>query len=233
MIERRLVLSHALLPGAALLVVAVVFGATDLDRTIEWAWAYDKALGTFPARDEWWARDLLHTSGRCLIWTLGLGAFGAWLASYFFEALRDYRRPALFTFVAIGLAVLAIAILKGFTNVDCPWNLIDFGGDRPYVPLFGDRPDVLPRARCFPASHSGSGFALMAFYFALRERYPSTAIAAFAMAIVIGAIFGFGQEASGAHFLSHDLWSAFIVWFVELALYAGAFRGRLWAAAPG
>ena len=54
------------------------------------------------------------------------------------------------------------------------------------------------------------------------------AVAILSLAVGIGAVFGFGQEVRGAHFISHDLWSAFIVWFVELALYAGAFHGRLW-----
>jgi membrane-associated PAP2 superfamily phosphatase len=53
---------------------------------------------------------------------------------------------------------------------------------------------------------------------------------ALVFAILVGAVFSFGKEARGAHFLSHDLWSASIVWFVELALYAGVFRARLWQA---
>ena len=39
-------------------------------------------------------------------------------------------------------------------------------------------------------------------------------------AIALGAAFSIGQEARGAHFLSHDLTSAAIVWFVQLGLYA-------------
>ena len=39
-------------------------------------------------------------------------------------------------------------------------------------------------------------------------------------AIAVGIAFSIGQEARGAHFLSHDLTSAAIVWFVQLGLYA-------------
>ena len=47
-----------------------------------------------------------------------------------------------------------------------------------------------------------------------------------AAAIAVGITFSIGQEARGAHFLSHDLTSAAIVWFVQLGLYSvfgGAF----------
>jgi membrane-associated PAP2 superfamily phosphatase len=228
---RRLLLGHALLPGAAFVAMAVPFATTDLDRTIARAWAFDSALRAFPARNAWWASDLLHGGGWYLVLILGLTAVGTWLASFFCAAWREYRRPALFVFVAIGVAILSVDILRELTNVDCPWDLAGFGGTRPYVSLFGNRPDSLPRATCFPGAHSSSGFALMAFYFALRERHGTAAVCALLLAIGIGAVFGIGQEARGAHFISHDLWSAFVVWFVELALYLRVFRGRLWPAA--
>jgi hypothetical protein len=46
-------------------------------------------------------------------------------------------------------------------------------------------------------------------------------------ALALGLTFGFGQWARGAHFVSHDLWSAAICWFVSLGLYLFPFRGRL------
>ena len=48
-----------------------------------------------------------------------------------------------------------------------------------------------------------------------------------AAAIAVGIAFSIGQEARGAHFLSHDLTSAAIVWFVQLGLYAGLFGARV------
>jgi membrane-associated PAP2 superfamily phosphatase len=226
MMERRLI-GHALVPGVAFIVIAALFATTDLDQAIAKAWAYDGALGTFPARNAWWASEFLHTGGKYIVGALALPALCAWLASFFSAAWREYRRPALFTVASIAIAILTVDVLRELTNVDCPWDLAGFGGTRPYVPLFADRPDSLPHAACFPGAHSCSGFALMAFYFALRERYRVAAIAALLLAIGIGAVFSFGQEARGAHFISHDLWSAFVAWFVELALYAGAFHGRL------
>jgi membrane-associated PAP2 superfamily phosphatase len=228
--ERRFGLNHAILPGIAFLVLAALFAFTDLDLMIARAWAYDAASGGFPAREAWWANELIHSWGKYSVWAVGLGSIGLWLASYRSTCWREYRRAALFVFLGIGAGTLCVAILKGLTNVDCPWDLIGFGGTRPYVHLFADRPDNLPHAACFPGAHSSSGFALMALYFAARERHRRAAWCALVLAILVGAVFSFGQEARGAHFLSHDLWSASIVWFVELALYAGVFRARLWQA---
>ena len=146
------------------------------------------------------------------------------MASFVNVDWRAYRRPALFTFVAIALATLAVNVLKALSNVDCPWDLAEFGGALPYVPFFADRPNELPFAACFPGSHSSSGFALVAFYFALRERWPRAARVALLSALAVGAVFAFAQEARGAHFLSHDLWSGFIVWFVELGPLLAEFR---------
>jgi membrane-associated PAP2 superfamily phosphatase len=42
---------------------------------------------------------------------------------------------------------------------------------------------------------------------------------ALAAGLAVGVLFAFGQEARGAHFLSHDLTSAILVWYVQLGLY--------------
>ncbi len=106
-----------------------------------------------------------------------------------------------------------------------PWDLAEFGGDRPYVALFADRPDLLPRAQCFPGAHSSSGFALVCFYFVFRDRSRRAARWALLAAGLVWAVFSLGQQARGAHFLSHDLASLAIVWFVQLLLYARVMRG--------
>ena len=130
------------------------------------------------------------------------------------------------------IATALVGLLKQLTNVDCPWDLARYGGTRPFVHLFADRPDALPHAACFPGAHSSSGFALVAFYFLLRERRPAAARAALAGAVLVWGSLAFAQQARGAHFLSHDLWSAFLVWFICLALYAFAWKGRVLPAGP-
>ena len=187
-------LSHAVLPGLAFVAIAALFAMTDLDRTLAHAWAFDATLGVFPARGAWWSTNLVHDGGRHLVWAIWFATIGTYVASFVIDDWRAYRRPALFTFVAIALATLAVNVLKALSNVDCPWDLIDFGGALPYVPFFADRPNALPSAACFPGSHSSSGFALVAFYFALQERWPRAARVALLSALAVGAVFAFGAR---------------------------------------
>ena len=129
------------------------------------------------------------------------------------------RGTAIYLLATIALAWGIVGLLKHVTNVPCPWSLLGFGGERPHVGLFSPRPAGFGSAACFPGAHSASGFALFAFYFAFRDSRPHRARILLAIATLVGGIFAFGQEARGAHFLSHDVSSAFIAWFVALGTY--------------
>jgi membrane-associated PAP2 superfamily phosphatase len=59
----------------------------------------------------------------------------------------------------------------------------------------------------------------MAGYFLLLGHRPQQARRALLAAILVGVVFSIGQQARGAHFLSHDLTSAAIAWFMLLALW--------------
>ena len=213
---------HAWWPLLAFVIVFGVLEVFSLDRVIARDWYFNaytaQWLGAGAA--EWWARGLLHTGGRWVVRGVAAGALALWLLSFGVERLRKWRRPAGFVLVSMLLATLVVGGLKAVTNVDCPWDLTGFGGHNPYVALFADRSDALPRAQCFPGAHASSGFALFCFYFLFRDRSPRAARWMLAAAIAVGIAFSIGQEARGAHFLSHDLASAAIVWFVQLALYA-------------
>lgn len=220
---------------APLLAFSVVFAVLEiwvLDPVIARAWYFDTSTLQWAGAGSgaWWARDLLHTGGRWLVRCIAAAAMFTWALSFAVAGLKPWRRTAGFIAIAIVISTALVGALKGVTNVDCPWDLNGFGGDNPYVPLFADRPDFLARAKCFPGAHASSGFALMCFYFALRDRHARLARWALGIAIAIGIAFSIGQEARGAHFVSHDLVSAAMVWFIQLALYAWLLRPR--ATAP-
>ena len=221
-----------------LFVFTLVLGALEvfsLDRLVAREWFFDASsaqwLGT--GAGAWWARDLLHSGGRWLVRAIATFALAAWGLSFTMACFRPWRRDAGFVVLAMVSSVLIVGGLKAVTNVDCPWDLAALGGHNPYVALFADRPDVLPRARCFPGAHSSSGFALVCFYFVCFDRSPRSACWALAGAIAVGVAFSIGQEARGAHFLSHDLTSAAIVWFVQLGMYAWLRRDQARAPIPG
>jgi membrane-associated PAP2 superfamily phosphatase len=212
-----------------LLAFSVVFGVLELfslDRVIarEWYFNVHTAQWLGAGSGEWWARGLLHTGGRWLVRGISAAAMVLWALTFTVARLREWRRPAGFVLLAMLLSMLIVGGLKAVTNVDCPWNLAGFGGHNPYVTLFADRPDALKHAQCFPGAHASSGFALFCFYFVFRDRSRRLARWMLAIACAVGMAFSIGQEARGAHFLSHDLASAAIVWFVQLGLYASLLR---------
>jgi len=231
-LDRQFWRRHASWPALLFLPFAALAAGTGLDETLARAWAFDPVTRHFigSGAGEWWARDLVHGAGGLLIRSLGGVLLLAWGLSFAGVALRRWRRPLGFVVLSVALGVGAVGLLKRLTNVDCPWSLAEFGGQLPYVHLFADRPDSLPRAQCFPGGHSSSGFALFALYFLTLGRSRRLARLALGGALLVGGVFALGQEARGAHFLSHDLWSAALLWFTCLAVYALGYRGNVYSA---
>jgi membrane-associated PAP2 superfamily phosphatase len=219
---------HVWWPLLAFVIAFAVLEIFSLDRVLarEWYFNVNTAQWLGSGTGEWWARGVLHTGGRWVVRGVASGALVLWALSFSIASLREWRRTTGFILLAMVLATLLVGGLKSVTNVDCPWDLAGFGGHNPYIALFADRPAALARAQCFPGAHASSGFALMCFYFVLRDRSRRAARWALAGAIAVGVAFSIGQEARGAHFLSHDVTSAAIVWFVQLALYVKMLRPR-------
>ena len=219
--------NHAWWPLAVLIPVFAIIVGLALDRPIANALYYSVAHGWIgKGAGDFLAHRLMHDSGRWVIRAIAAGALVGWIVSYWLASLAPWRREIGFVFVAMALAIGIVGLMKNYTNVDCPWDLVGYGGNRPYVEIFADRPDYLPRAQCFPGAHSSSGFALFAFYFALRDRRPQRARIALFAALGTGLLFSIAQESRGAHFISHDLASAGIVWLIQLGLYALMLKGR-------
>ena len=230
MLDRHFWRRHAAWPGLLFVLFATVAAGTGLDEIVARAWAFDPLARHFigAGAGEWWAKELIHSTGGLMIRILGGLLVLVWALSFRIGALRRWRRPAGFVVLSVVLGAGAVGLLKQLTNVDCPWSLAEFGGRLPYVHLFADRPDSLPRAQCFPGGHSSSGFALFALYFLTLGRSRNLARLALGGALLVGGLFAFGQEARGAHFLSHDVWSAAVVWFTCLGVYGIGYRGNVW-----
>jgi membrane-associated PAP2 superfamily phosphatase len=201
-------------PLIAAALTVCLLESLDLDRALAHALFFRDATGSWvgDGPGAWWARDLIHEGGRMLVRLVAATALAVWGLSFAIPRLSPCRREALFVFLGILLVTGVVGTLKVLTNVDCPWDIAGFGGSRPYIALLGDRPDYLARARCFPGAHSSSGFALLSIHFALGNRGGRLARRTQATAWLVGVVFAFGQEARGAHFLSHDLVSAALAW---------------------
>lgn len=222
----RFYLSHLLIPsiiGGVLLLLVAMFG---IDERLARAFFFDSIAQAWIGRHEFWANEFLHTGGRNLMRLIAVVAIAAWGLSFRHPGLRVHRRPLGYLALCLALVPLIVGALKEVTNVDCPWDLQGFGGDRPHVAWYQDRPDGLPRAACFPGAHSSSGFALFALYFLWLGSNPLRARLALVAVVVIGALFSVAQQSRGAHFISHDLVSALIAWVICLGVYVRMNRLR-------
>ncbi len=229
--DRRFWLTHAIWPLLLFALIAAVAATTRFDESIELAWAFDPATGHFigTGTGTWWAKELIHGAGGKVMRGLGVLLLLVWGCTFGVMALRRWRRPAGYLLLSIAVGTGTVALLKETSNINCPRSLAEFGGQHPYIHLFAERPAGLPRARCFPGGHSSSGFALFGLYFLSLARNRRLAPAALALALTVGSLFAFGQEARGAHFLSHDIWSAAIMWFACLGVFTLGYRGDVWA----
>ncbi|HEY4367743.1 MAG TPA: phosphatase PAP2 family protein [Steroidobacteraceae bacterium] len=216
-------------PLAAFLLLATVFAITPLDTAIARALFFDSVQMRWIGADSWWTNEFIHSGGQWLVRSLAIAALVLWGATFAKPRLIELRRPAAYFIVAVLLAVAIVGSLKLVTNVHCPWALTQFGGTQPYIQLFSHRPASLRVGHCFPAAHAGSGYALIAFYFVFRERSRWLATGGIILTLVMGLVFGIAQQSRGAHFVSHDIWSAFLVWTTSLTVYTLAFKRSLWS----
>ena len=102
-----------------------------------------------------------------------------------------------------------VATLKQLTAVHCPWDLVRYGG----TAMAGDGGGA-----CFPAGHAAAGYAWLALAF-VSGTVPGRRIGLSA-GLAAGLVFGIDQQLRGAHFLSHDLWSAALCWMVAVVVAA-------------
>ncbi len=218
----RFWLFHAVCPLVFFILLAFLFENANLDLFCS-DYFFDFQRQAWKFKDSWWAEGLIHLQGRKLAECLLPAPLAFWILSFVLEKARPLRRPALYLVLTIGLGTGSVALAKEVVNRHCPWDYDRYGGGVPYGRLFDSAPACCPKGRCFPAGHASAGFSLMSGYFIFYRRNQRSALALLALGLIVGSLFGFGQVARGAHFVSHNLWSLAFCWFVGLGLYAGPF----------
>ena len=224
--DKGFILTHAVVPAVFLLAFTLLAQFSLFDLWVGDIF-FDVQSKHWLFAESWWANKFIHTGGRNLIALVFLSAVIVWLLSWTrrWHSIAKYRYSALYIALVILISTSLVGLGKQLTNVDCPWSLERYSGDLPYVHLFSDKPDNLPRGDCFPGGHSSAGFSMFAWYFVLRDRHRRLARLAFFGAALLGSAYALVQWGRGAHFPSHDIWSATIAWYVALAGY-GLLRRR-------
>ena len=212
--HRHLAIALALAP-----LILLVFEATALDRSLI-APYYDAAAHAFPLRDDPFMQNIMHSGTKLVVTGIAVAVFGAFLLTFILPHWTQHRRRLLWLGAGMAGSSLLVALLKQGSALHCPWDLVEYGGYAPFHGLLDRLPAGTAAGRCFPGGHASGGFALMAFYFAWRDTHRRAARMFLAIGLLAGMVMGWAQMMRGAHFLSHNVWSAWVAWTFLSVLYA-------------
>ncbi|KTB82624.1 phosphatase PAP2 family protein [Pseudomonas syringae] len=202
----------------AVAIVLVLLELTSLDMDIAKR-VYDPVSGEFIGRHSHFLEDVLHDRAKQMVMAFGALAIIGFAASFKVERLIPWRRELGCLVLSMALSTAFVTPLKVVTSVQCPWSLKEFGGQETYSELLSPRPDTDKPGRCWPGGHAATGFTLFALFFMLRDRRPRLAKAGLALAFGLGSIFSIGRMLQGAHFFSHNIWTAVFCWLICLGVY--------------
>jgi membrane-associated PAP2 superfamily phosphatase len=200
----------------------IVYPATGLDQLLIAAY-FDVASQHFPLKHEVLLEQFMHTGLKYCVMVVAIASLLAALQANIHEAYRAsffsriqmlFKNPYFYAFIGMVVSTSVVAYLKSTSMHACPSDLTIYGGYLPLYQLFETLPVGMKAGHCSPSGHASGGFALMAFYFAFRQTKPMFAAICLSIALFLGFAMGWGQMLRGEHFLSHNLWSAWLVWAV-------------------
>jgi membrane-associated PAP2 superfamily phosphatase len=206
-------------------VVLVLLELTNVDMDIA-TLAWDPQAGDFIGRHSYFLENILHDRAKQAVIALAVLAAIGFAASFKVQRLQTWSRE-------LGCLVLSMALATGFvtpvkvlTGVQCPWSLTQFGGKETYSELLSPRPATSKPGLCWPGGHATTGFTLFALFFIFRDRKPKLARAGLVLAFTMGTVFSVGRMLQGAHFLSHNVWTAVFCWLICLGCYGALLYRR-------
>ncbi len=142
---------------------------------------------------EWPIRLLCYHIPKCF--------YASLIVFLFFKAIFSKRgTKEIFTAIFLLLSPISVAVIKIFTGVECPKDLLHYGGHQPELALVESM--LKGTGRCFPGGHVSAGFGL---YSALGLLSLAKRGRAFIAITLLGHFMGFYQIARGYHFISHNL----------------------------
>jgi membrane-associated PAP2 superfamily phosphatase len=199
-------------------VILILLELTSLDMDIA-RHLYDPVAGDFIGRHSHFLENVLHNHAKQAVIAFSLISLAAFAGAFFVKRLIPFRRELGCLVLSMALSTSFVTPVKVITSVQCPWSLTEFGGTETYSELLSPRPATEKPGRCWPGGHAATGFTLFALFFILRDRRPRMARAALLFAFSLGTIFSIGRMLQGAHFFSHNVWTAVFCWLISLGSY--------------
>ena len=215
-----------------LVIVAVflifVYPLIGLDK-LSIAPYFNVATQQFPLKHQFFLEQFMHTGlKRCIVIIAMMSLLMAMRANFmlaagttFFSRIKILVKNNYFlAFIGMVASTAVVSILKNTSIHGCPHNLTVYGGNLPLLTLFSQLPAGIKAGHCFPGGHASGGFSLLSFYFVFKQSKPMLAKFGLYGGLTLGFAMGWAQMMRGEHFLSHNLWTAWVVWSVLLGLYA-------------
>jgi len=230
--RRAFLRNHLLWPALLFGLAALLLAWSGLDFRVA-DLLYRLEGGRWALHDHYLTRALLHDGAKEVGRAVVIGLLCVALVSVWHPRLHAWCRPLWYLVVAIPMAVALVGWLKNSGWGLCPWDMARYGGDQPTgLAYFAALPGQTDTGHCFPAGHAAGGYALVALYFFLLQVRPQWALRGLLVGIALGLLLGFDQQLRGAHFLSHDLWTAAVCWFTSLGMYLLFYPGHALAVEP-
>lgn len=172
--------------------------------------------GTFPYRENWWLTTIAHQWVKYFILTVVLVYLIQFVGGFFITSWRAQRWVSGYVVLAMLCSSSLIGILKSMSEHACPWSLAQPSS---YGSMWLSH--TINMGKCFPGGHASAGFGLIALFFAYHLQAPKKAWLYLLAALILGSGMGWTQMMRGAHFLSHNLWTLWFTWLVNILLYFG------------
>ncbi|NSX10849.1 phosphatase PAP2 family protein [Pseudomonas lini] len=201
---------------AAITLLLLELTSLDMDLAKRF---YDPVAGEFIGRHSYFLENILHDRAKQVVIAFSVFAILGFIGSFFMERLKPFKRELGCLVLSLALATSFVTPVKAVTAVQCPWSLEQFGGHETYSELLSPRPHTDKPGRCWPGGHAATGFTLFALFFVLRDRRPRLARKAFVLAFTLGSVFSLSRMMQGAHFFSHNVWTAIFCWLICLGSY--------------
>lgn len=199
-----------LLNALSLLYFFPVAGTQDLKIIQHWM----SSTGEFPLKNHWALSVLGHHYVKYILILSDLAILALWIHSYKKNLAPSIKWQYGYFFIMIILSTSLIGFLKSQSDHACPWDMT-IATTTHFIWNFN-----LSNGHCFPGGHASAGFALMAGYFAFRNDQPKRAYFYLISGLILGFAMGWAQMMRGAHFLSHNLWTAWWIWTMNVVIYS-------------
>ncbi|RUO79903.1 PAP2 family protein [Idiomarina tyrosinivorans] len=170
-------------------------------------------------RNNFWFEQIFHNDIRWVNYLAVVVVILSVFNAAIFAKSRWLLRDRLLLFVSLLFCFGLVAYLKQITNMDCPWDIVDFGGNRDYYGIFSIKPESAPMGHCYPAGHASIGYAWISLYFYWHRRRPQAAKVGLAIALIAGIVLGIVQQLRGAHFFTDDITTAFVCTVISWGIF--------------